>query len=62
MTFNVTDAGKGQHEMIVFKSDKAPSTLPVSKGAVDENAVGPKVNPFKERYWKQFGGGPKEGP
>ena len=24
----------------------------------NENAVGPKVNPFKERYWKQFGGGP----
>ncbi|MEP6672803.1 MAG: arylsulfatase [Chthoniobacter sp.] len=25
---------------------------------VNENAVGPKVNAFKERYWKQFGGGP----
>jgi arylsulfatase A-like enzyme len=25
---------------------------------VNENAVGPKVNPFKERYWSQFGGGP----
>jgi arylsulfatase len=24
----------------------------------NEDAVGPKVNPFKERYWKQFGGGP----
>jgi len=24
----------------------------------NENAVGPKVNPFKEAYWKQFGGGP----
>jgi len=23
----------------------------------NENAVGPKVNPFKEAYWKQFGGG-----
>jgi arylsulfatase len=22
----------------------------------NEDAVGPKVNPFKERYWKQFGG------
>ena len=22
---------------------------------VNENAVGPKVNPFKELYWKQFG-------
>jgi arylsulfatase len=27
---------------------------------VNEDAVGPKVNPFKELYWKQFGGGPKE--
>jgi len=25
----------------------------------NENAVGPKVNPFKEAYWKQFGGGPE---
>jgi arylsulfatase len=25
---------------------------------VNENAVGPKMNPFKELYWKQFGGGP----
>jgi arylsulfatase A-like enzyme len=25
----------------------------------NEDAVGPKVNPFKERYWAQFGGGPK---
>jgi arylsulfatase len=25
---------------------------------VNENAVGPKVNPFRELYWKQFGGGP----
>jgi arylsulfatase A-like enzyme len=24
----------------------------------NEDAVGPKVNPFKARYWKQFGGGP----
>jgi arylsulfatase A-like enzyme len=26
----------------------------------NEDAVGPKVNPFKERYWKQFGGGPQQ--
>lgn len=25
---------------------------------VNEKAVGPKINPFKEMYWKQFGGGP----
>ena len=27
---------------------------------VNENAVGPKINPMKELYWKQFGGGPDE--
>lgn len=27
---------------------------------VNENVTGPKVNPFKELYWKQFGGGPDE--
>ena len=27
---------------------------------VNENAVGPKLNPFAELYWKQFGGGPTE--
>ena len=27
---------------------------------VNENAVGPKMNPFKELYWKQFGGGPEK--
>jgi len=26
----------------------------------NENAVGPKVNPFKAAYWKQFGGGPEQ--
>ncbi len=26
----------------------------------NEQAVGPKLNPFKELYWKQFGGGPVE--
>jgi arylsulfatase len=25
---------------------------------VNENAVGPKMNPMKVLYWKQFGGGP----
>lgn len=24
----------------------------------NEDAVGPQVNPFKEWYWRQFGGGP----
>ena len=27
---------------------------------VNEGATGPKVNPFKELYWQQFGGGPSE--
>ena len=27
---------------------------------VNETAVGPQHNPFKARYWKQFGGGPKK--
>lgn len=25
---------------------------------INESAVGPKLNPFKELYWQQFGGGP----
>ena len=27
---------------------------------VNENAIPPKVNPFKELYWRQFGGGPTD--
>lgn len=27
---------------------------------VNEMAIGPKVNPFAQRYWKQFGGGPTQ--
>jgi arylsulfatase len=27
---------------------------------VNENVVGPKMNPMKELYWQQFGGGPDE--
>lgn len=27
---------------------------------VNENAIGPKVNPFKALYWQQFGGGPSD--
>ena len=27
---------------------------------VNEKAIGPRLNPFKELYWKQFGGGPSE--
>lgn len=32
-------------------------TLPLM---VNEDAVGPKINPMKELYWKQFGGGPNK--
>ena len=27
---------------------------------VNENVDRPKINPLKELYWKQFGGGPDE--
>ena len=27
---------------------------------VNETAIGPKTNSFKELYWKQFGGGPTD--
>jgi arylsulfatase len=30
-------------------------TLPL---LVNESALGPQINPMKELYWKQFGGGP----
>jgi arylsulfatase A-like enzyme len=32
----------------------------VQPGLVNEKARGPKINPFKERFWKQFGGEPDE--
>jgi arylsulfatase len=32
----------------------------VRPALVNEKAIGPKLNPFKEAYWKQFGGGPTE--
>lgn len=34
--------------------------LSIQPMLVNERAVGPKVNPFKALYWKQFGGGPDE--
>ncbi len=30
----------------------------IQPGLVNEAATGPKINPFKARYWAQFGGGP----
>ena len=53
--------------------DKYPEVVAAMRAAYDrwwnevlpamenEDAVGPKVNPFKARYWRQFGGGPDEG-
>jgi arylsulfatase len=32
--------------------------LTARAGMVNEKAVGPRLNPFAELYWKQFGGGP----
>jgi arylsulfatase A-like enzyme len=32
----------------------------VRPALVNEKAVGPRLNPFKEMYWKQFGGGPTD--
>src|SRR5256885_1861682 len=43
VTFDAADAGKGEHEMVLFKSDKDPASLPISKGNVDESAIGQKV-------------------
>jgi len=34
--------------------------LDVQPLLVNEDVTGPKVNPFKALYWKQFGGGPDE--
>jgi arylsulfatase len=30
----------------------------VRPALVNEKAIGPRLNPFKEMYWQQFGGGP----
>jgi arylsulfatase len=32
----------------------------VQGSLVNEIAVGPRINPFKELFWQQFGGGPSE--
>lgn len=46
---------------VVNKLDSAYDTWwsSIQPQLVNEDAVGPKVNPFKELYWKQFGGGPQ---
>lgn len=32
----------------------------IQPSLTNENVVGPDLNPFAERYWRQFGGGPSE--
>jgi arylsulfatase len=50
------------HADVVIELDAAYdrwwASLP--KFLVNEKAVGPKENPFKELFWKQFGGGPEK--
>jgi arylsulfatase A-like enzyme len=49
-----------EHPEVVRELDAAYDQwwASVQPQLVNEDAVGPKVNPFKELYWKQFGGGP----
>lgn len=42
VTLNISNSGKIQHELLVFKADLAPSTYPVADGDVDEES--PAVN------------------
>ncbi len=61
-----TDRGEkidvaAQYPEVVNKLDAAYDTWWASLPPylVNEDAIGPEVNPFKELYWKQFGGGPR---
>jgi arylsulfatase len=49
-----------QHPQVVAKLRAAYDRwwTEVQPLLVNEDAVGPAINPFKELYWKQFGGGP----
>jgi arylsulfatase len=51
-----------QHPEVVKELDAAYDKWwdSVQSQLVNETAVGPKINPFKAQYWKQFGGGPDE--
>ena len=50
----------GEHPEVVKELDAAYDKWweSIQPQLVNENVVGPKVNPFKELYWKQYGGGP----
>ncbi|HTN73802.1 MAG TPA: arylsulfatase, partial [Pirellulaceae bacterium] len=51
-----------RHPEVVAKLRAAYDTwwVDVQPLLVNEDAVGPQVNPYKELYWKQFGGGPSD--
>lgn len=51
-----------QHPEVVAKLRAAYDTWwdEVQPLLVNEDAIGPAVNPYKELYWKQFGGGPED--
>jgi len=55
-TTNVID----EHPDVVARMRKAYDAwwAEARQGMVNEDAVGPDVNPIKALYWKQFGGGP----
>ena len=57
-TKNVID----QHPDVVARLRKAYDQWweEVQLLLVNEDAKGPRINPFKELYWQQFGGGPDE--
>ncbi|QIF04001.1 arylsulfatase [Roseimicrobium sp. ORNL1] len=54
------DIAASHPEVVKKLSDTYDAWWTSLKGQYDinENAIGPKLNPFAELYWKQFGGGP----
>jgi uncharacterized cupredoxin-like copper-binding protein len=40
VTFQISNAGKVQHELLVFKSDLVPSAYPLKDGNIDEEGAG----------------------
>jgi arylsulfatase len=57
-TTNVVD----EHPQVVAAMRKAYDAWweEAKAGMVNEDAIGPNVNPMKALYWQQFGGGPDE--
>jgi len=62
-------ADPGEKENVISKHPEIAATFRQQYDAwwesiqpmlVNERAIGPKINPFKALYWKQFGGGPNE--